>query len=165
MTRIVKIMLMASVGLFGAVGFISNMLDYGPGYEQVRSVLSMKDAAGAPATEWRAVTSPVVANLGFALIYLTKLQLAILCLYSSMQMLRSRDSDTATFDQAKRWGLLACGLAIVNFFFGFIVLAENFFEYWRVPILGVATHDFAVSYITLLIGFVLVFHLPEKSST
>ena len=163
MTRIIKIMLMLSVALFGAVGFMSNMLDFAPGHEQVRTVLSMEGAAETPGMEWRRVTSPLVVNLGFALIYLTKLTVAILCLYCSVQMFRHRNADAATFDAAKRWGMLACGIAVVAFFIGFIVIAENFFEYWRVPILGVATHDFAFSYIMLFIGFMLVLQLPEKA--
>jgi predicted small integral membrane protein len=163
MTRIVKIMLMLSVGLFGAVGFMSNMLDFAPGHEQVRTVLSMEGATGTPGMEWRRITSPLVVHLGFALIYLTKLTVAVLCTYSAFQMFQARDADVATFDAAKRLGLLACGVAVVTFFVGFIVIAENFFEYWRVPILGMATHHFAASYIMLIIGFVLVVQLPEKA--
>lgn len=165
MTRIVKIMLMLSIGLFGTVGFMSNMLDFAPGYEQVRAALSMEGAAGTPGMEWRRVTSPLAVHIGFALIYLTKLAVAVLCLFSGFQMIKSRNDSEETFDAAKRWGMLACGIAMVSFFIGFIVIAENFFEYWRVPILGVATHDFAFSYILFFIGFMLVFQMPEKAAT
>lgn len=163
MTRIVKIMIMLSVGLFGAVGFMSNMLDFAPGHEQVRSVLSMEGAADTPGMKWRRVTSPLAVNLGFALIYLTKLTVAILCLFSGVQMFKHRNSDAKTFDNAKSCGMLACGIAAVAFFIGFIVIAESFFEYWRVPILGVVTHDFAFSYIMLFIGFMLVLQMPENA--
>ena len=162
MVRIVKIMLMLSVGFFGITGFMSNMLDYSPGHEQVRIVLSMEAVGEAPGMAWRRVTSPLAVNIGFAVIYLSKLVMAALCFYCCAQMIKSRNADAATFEAAKRWGILGCGVGVVMLFSGFIVIAENFFEYWRVPILGVVTHDFAFSYIMLLVGFMLVLQLPEN---
>lgn len=162
MVRTVKIMLMLTVGIWGIAGFMSNMLDFAAGHEQVRYVLSMEGAADTPGMLWRRVSLPIAADMGFAVIYMSKLLTALLCFYCAVQMFKSRDADAATFETAKRWGILGCGIGVVMLFLGFIVTAETFFEYWRVPTLGVVTHDFAFSYIMFLIGFLLVLQCPEK---
>lgn len=162
MERAVKIMLVFSVACWGLIGFMSNMLDYTHGVGQVRHVLSMEGAADTPGVEWRRVTVPAFATLGFAFIWASKLATGLLCLYASLRMLALRNADAAAFDAAKRPGIIGCGIAIVMLFLGFIVIAENFFEYWRVPVLGLVTHDFAFSYIMCMTGFLLILNRPEK---
>lgn len=154
MIRLIKILLVISIAAFGIAGFMSNMVDYSATREQVRQVLQM--APGTPGIEWRSIQSQIVVDIGFAFIYITKLVMAVLCLICSFQMIKNINSDTESFQAAKKLGLVGCGVGIVMFFIGFIVLTETYFEYWRVPILGLATHDFAFSYITMLSIFYML---------
>jgi len=162
MERFIKIMLMFSVAVWGFTGFLSNMVDFGPGLEQVRSVLTMDGAPDTPGRAWRQINSPLFAVIGFASIYLTKLLIGLLSLYCSVQLFLARKADAVSFDAAKKYGVLACGIGMVVFFFCFIALVENYFEYWRVPIFGLATHDFAFSYIMYFLGFIFFLKSPEN---
>jgi len=152
--RILKILLVLSIAGFGIAGFMSNMVDYTATREQVKQVLEM--APGTPGIEWRSIHTEIAIDIGFALIYMTKLVMAFLCLICSFQMIKNINSDTETFQAAKHLGIVACAVGVIMFFIGFIVFTETYFEYWRVPILGVATHDFAFSYITMLSLFFII---------
>lgn len=154
MIRVIKILLVFSISAFGIAGFMSNMVDFSATREQVRQVLAM--APGTPGIEWRSIHSQIAVEMGFALIYITKLVMAFLCLICGSKMIKNLNSDTESFQAAKKLGIVACGIGIVTFFIGFIVLTETYFEYWRVPILGLATHDFAFSYITMLSLFLII---------
>jgi predicted small integral membrane protein len=170
MARILKIVLMFSIGWWGLTGFMSNMVDFSHGLGQVHLVVSMtgEGANEAPGVEWRRITSPtmltVLATLGFAFIYMSKLLTGLFCLYCSMQMFRARNADTRTFDESKEWGVLGCGISIVMLFLGFIVIATQYFAYWRVPILGVVAIEFAFFYLLSLMSFLLYLQSPEHQS-
>ena len=165
MIRIVKIAMMFSVGCWGLTGFMSNMLDFAYGQGQVKYVISMEGAKDAPGVEWRRITSPIIvpfiATIGFAFIWVSKFLTGVLCLYGSARMFISRKADTATFAAAKEWGLLGCGISVVMLFLGFIVITGQYFAYWRVPVLGMITHDYAFFYLLSLMGFLLFLQSPE----
>lgn len=154
MIRVIKTLLVLSIAAFGIVGFMSNMVDFSATREQVRQVLAM--APGTPGIEWRSIHSQIVVEIGFSLIYLTKFVMSFLCLICGFKMIKNINSDVESFQDAKKLGIVSCGIGIVMFFIGFIVLTETYFEYWRVPILGLATHDFAFSYITMLSLFLII---------
>lgn len=162
MSRIVKIMLMFSVGLWGVFGAMSNILDYSSGLEQVRYVLSMAGAKDTPGINWRSITSPVLVNVGFAIIYLSKFLTGTLCLYCGVRMFISRKADTLIFDAAIQSGILGCGIGVVMLFLGFIVFAGGYFEYWREPSFGMITHHYAFIYTMCLMSFLLFLQSPDK---
>lgn len=161
MTRIVKIMLMFSVGLWGVFGALSNILDFSGGLEQVKFVLSMAGAKDAAGISWKSMHSDILANMAFAEIYLSKLLTGILCLYCSVRLFVARKADATTFEAAKQAGILGCGISIVMLFLGFIVLAGVYFEYWRVPTYGMITHNYAFIYTMCLMSFLLFLQWPD----
>ncbi|MCF6435038.1 MULTISPECIES: DUF2165 domain-containing protein [Pseudoalteromonas] len=161
MVRLLKIVLMFCVSCWGFVGVLSNLMDYAPGLEQVRYVLSMEGAADTPGIEWRSIHSPVIATLGFAVIYLSKFATGAVCLFAAYKMFEARNDDTA-FEAAKQWGIFGCGISVVMLFLGFIVIAGEYFEYWRVPTLGMITHHYAFIYTMCLMSFILFLQSPEK---
>jgi predicted small integral membrane protein len=168
MARIVKIVLMFSISLWGLTGFMSNMLDFSHGWGQVKFVVSMagEGANEAPGMEWRSVTSPtilaILSTLGFAFIYVSKLLTGVLCMYCGVQMFRARKADAETFNAAKEWGVLGCGISVVMLFLGFVVITGHYFEYWRVPIFGIVALEFAFLYLLSLMSFLLYLQSPEK---
>ncbi|HEX8584247.1 MAG TPA: DUF2165 family protein [Allosphingosinicella sp.] len=155
MTRFVKIMLMASVGLWGVIGGLGNLMDYSAGVEQVGYVLSMEGAKDVAYASWRSIHSPLIAHLAFAVIYLSKLATGALCLYCSARLLKFRKADTATFQTEKSSGILGLGISITMLFLAFIVFAGLLFEYWRVPTFGMITHHYAFIYTMCLTAFLL----------
>lgn len=167
MARIIKIALIFSVGWWGLTGFMSNMLDFSHGWGQVKFVVSMagEGAREAPGVAWRSVTSPaiiaILATLGFAFIYLSKFLTGVLCLYGSVRMFKARKADAATFDAAKEWGVLGCGISVVMLFLGFIVITGQYFAYWRVPYLGAVAIEYAFFYLLSLMSFLLYLQSPE----
>ena len=161
MTRIVKIMLMFSVGLWGVLGALGNVLDFAAGLEQVKFVISMAGAKDASGISWKAVHSPILANLAFGVVYVSKFLTGVLCLYCGARLLAARNADVPTFEAAKQPGILGCGISVVMLFLGFVVFAGVYFEYWRVPTFGMITHHYAFIYTMCLMSFLLFLQRPD----
>lgn len=161
MIRTVKMALMACVGLWGLAGAFGNLLDYAAGVSQVAYVLSMEGAKGATGVSWRSVHSPAVAHAGYAFIYGAKLLTGLLCSICAWQLFNRRHASASEFQTAKRTGVAGLAASIVMLFLGFLTVAGLLFEYWRVPIFGMITHQYAAIYLMCLLGFLIVLVSPE----
>jgi predicted small integral membrane protein len=130
MLRIIKILLVLSVALWAALGALGNLLDWTGTTGAIGAVTSMATFAGGP-ERWRATASPVVVLAGAALILLFKVATAILCADGAWRMWLARKSDAASFGAAKAMALAGCAVAVLGLFLGWIVVGEQWFEYWR----------------------------------
>ncbi len=130
MLRISKILLVVTVALWGFIGGLHNVLDWGGTLGAVGAVTSMATFDGG-ATSWQATSNPAVVWLGALLILLPKLGSASLCTIGASRMWRARRSDAATFAAAKGMALVGCAVAVIMLFGGFLIIAESWFELWR----------------------------------
>lgn len=153
--------MMICVGLWGLFGGMGNLLDYDEGVKLVAYVMSMEGAGDADGTGWRSIHSPVLAQLGYVVIYGAKFATGVLCLVCAWQLLRQRGAPVGKFQLAKRNGILGLGISIGMLFLAFITIAGLFFEYWRVPTFGLITHQYAAIYLMCLLGFLLFLVMPD----
>ena len=130
MIRHVKIGLIVTVALWGLIGALGNLLDWGQALGSVEAVTSMASFAGGPES-WQATTNPIVVWLGALFIVISKLTTGILCAAGAANMWQSRGGSAVDFNSAKALGLAGCGVAVIMLFGGFIVIAESWFELWR----------------------------------
>ncbi len=137
MIRIAKTGLIVTVMLWGLVGALGNVLNWGETLGSVVAVTSMTTFEGG-AESWQATSSPVVMWLGALIITLSKLITGILCALGAARMWRSRRASAAEFAAAKTLALAGCAVAVIMLFGGFIVIAESWFELWRSETLGMA---------------------------
>lgn len=156
MLRKTKILLVATVALWGLLGAFGNLSDWGETMGAVGAVTSMASFEGG-AESWKATTNPAVIWLGALFIILSKLAAGVLCSMGTWRMWQARVGDAAGFAAAKEIALAGCAVAVIMLFGGFIVIAESWFELWRSDTLGGPVLQSAFRYggfITLIALFV-----------
>jgi len=134
MLRVIKILLILSVAVWGLVAAFGNVIDWNGTMGAVQAATSMSTFDPVPASA-HATSNPLIVLLGALFITLSKIASGILCLIGAGQMWTTRTSDTATFARAKTWALTGCGVAMFMLFAGFIVIAETWYELWRSPVM------------------------------
>ena len=132
MVRVVKIVLIVLVAVWGLIGAAANFSHLDLAYEAVRSVTLMPTFPADAAPPWR-TENPIVVWLGVALIVSGKLVAVILCGYGSIEMLKNRNADGASFQRAKRFGITGCALAVAMLFGGFTLIGETLYAMFRHP--------------------------------
>ena len=130
MLRLAKILLVASVALWALLGAIGNVVDFNGTTHAVGGVTSMATFAGGP-ERWRATANPAVILAGAAFIMAFKLATVVLCSAGAWRMWAQRNSDAQAFRAAKTLALTGCAVAVLGLFLGWIVIGEQWFEYWR----------------------------------
>ena len=145
MLRIIKILLVASVALWGFVGAFGNITDWNGTLGAVGAATSMATFEGG-ADSWRATSSPIIIWLGALFIMLSKTAAGILCLLGAQQMLVARNAGAQDFAKAKEIAIAGCGVAVFMLFTGFIVIAESWFELWRSDVMRGPVLDSAFRY-------------------
>ncbi len=156
MLRIVKILLVLSVAVWGLLGAFGNLSDWGGTMGAVTATTSMSTIEPGPYS-WRATSNPALMFGVSAAITLTKLVIAALCLLGARKMWAARRQDAAAFAQAKTLAIAGCGAAMFLLFTGWIVFAETWYELWRSEALREAALGSAFRYgamITLIGLFV-----------
>lgn len=142
MLRIMKILLVLGVALWGILGAYGNLADWSGTTGAVKAATSMVTFEGG-ADKWQATSNPVIVTAGALFIMLSKVIAGFLCLMGARQMWAARTADAAEFAKAKILALTGCAVAVFMLFVGFIVIAEGWFELWqsdvmRGPVLGSA---------------------------
>ena len=128
-TRITKVIMVASLGLFALLVTFDNITDYDTNYAFVRHVLSMDTTFPGNALLYRRITSPTLWQVGYALIIagegLSGIGLAVAA--------RCVRSDSIRFNHAKRFVIIGAALGFVVWFFGFMVVGGEWFSMWQSP--------------------------------
>ena len=96
----------------------------------VEHVLSMDTVYEDSTLKSRAVTSKRAHVAAFALIVAAELVCAVLCLWSAVQLVRTREDATA-FQHHKRLGVVGLSLGLLLWFFGFYVIGGEWFVSWQ----------------------------------
>ena len=147
--RLVKTLLIAAVAAWGFVGALLNVLNWGGTTGSVYAATTMSTFEGGAAS-WQATANPLLILAGALFITLAKVLTGICCSIGSVQMLRTLNADDLSFNRAKVQGLVGCGIAVLMLFFGFVVVAESFFEMWRSDLLRDASLESAFRYAGLI---------------
>ncbi len=132
MVRLVKILLVAFVALWGLIGVAGNLSHLQIAYDAVESVTLMPTFPADAAPPWR-TDNPVVVWLGVALIVSGKIAAAILCGSGAVVMMKNRKAESAVFQHAKRFALVGGALAVAMLFGGFTIIGETLYAMFRHP--------------------------------
>jgi len=130
-TRVAKIALTASVGLFALLAGLDNVFDYGTNFDAVRHVLSMDTLPEGAAFGWRAITLAAVHHLTYGFIILTELASAAFLVAGAGRMARAARYDAAMFNESKRLAIAGLVALFLLYFVGFLVVGGEWFEMWR----------------------------------
>jgi predicted small integral membrane protein len=153
MIRASKALLLCALGFYHALLVLNNTNDYNTNLMFVRHVLLMDTTFPGNNGMWRAIHSPVVPWLFFASIVVWETVIGVLCCWGGIRLLRNLRSSAATFNAAKKQGVMALTLSLLMWLTAFLSVGGEYFLMWQSKQWNgqqAADHTFAVVGIVLL---------------
>src|SRR5690606_23597020 len=93
--------------------------------------LSMDTTFEGNALMWRAITEPWVWTLAYIGIIVAEALVAALGIIGGITLFARRNADADRYNHARTWGFATYGLALLIWFFGFIVIGSEWFAMWQ----------------------------------
>jgi predicted small integral membrane protein len=129
--RYAKIVMSLSLAAFCLLVTFDNITDYGTNYLFVQHVLSMDTTFPGNALMYRSITNPVIWHLAYALIIAAEGLTGVLFLAGAIRLIQVRNAPSTVFNEAKALVIIAATLAFLVWFFGFMVIAGEWFAMWQ----------------------------------
>lgn len=128
--RLSKILLMAAIALWLALVAFGNLTDYGSNWLFVQHVLAMDTIFPGAGIHYRAITSPWLQRVAYALIIAMETLAAVLCGLGTWRLWRTRMSGSESFHRAKRLGVLGITTGVLLWLGGFLAVGGEWFGMW-----------------------------------
>ena len=130
MIRILKIVLIPLVAIWGILGAWGNIMGASGGIAAVAHVLSMEGTVNP--NSLRAIESTPLIWLAFSVIPIGKLVTGVLCGAGAWQLWCVRHATADKFNGSKTLAVLGCGVGIVMVYGAFMIIANLYFDLWQV---------------------------------
>ncbi|WP_257929266.1 DUF2165 family protein [Campylobacter lari] len=79
---------------------------------------------------YRAITNPTIHHVAYIFIICFEAFIMLTALKGALDMFNARNSDAKTFHEAKKFGIIALTCCCLLWFFGFQVVAAEWFGMW-----------------------------------
>ncbi len=129
--RLAKVAMTAALAAFAFIVTYDNIVDYGTNYEFVKHVLSMDTTLPGNKLMDRAITDPRLWTLGYAAIIAAEGVVCLLLTVAAAAMLLTLRAPSQRFQRAKAWMVAGAALGFLVWFFGFMVVAGEYFAMWQ----------------------------------
>jgi predicted small integral membrane protein len=129
--RLAKVAMTAALAAFAFIVTYDNIVDYGTNYEFVKHVLSMDTTFPGNKLMGRAVTDPRLWTLAYAAIIAAEGVVFLLLAMATVAMVLALRAPAASFQRAKTWMVAGAALGFMVWFFGFMVVAGEYFAMWQ----------------------------------
>lgn len=129
--RYAKIVMALCLAVFCLLVAFNNITDYGTNHLFVRHVLSMDTTFSGNALMYRSVAHPGLGHVSYWVIIAAEVVTGILFLAGAIRLWQVRAAPAAVFNQAKGLFVAGCLLAFLVWFFGFMVVAGEWFAMWQ----------------------------------
>jgi predicted small integral membrane protein len=129
--RVVKVVMVGCLALFALLVTYNNLIDYGSNYAFVQHALSMDTTFPGNALMDRAITSPTVWAWAYRAIILAEGLTGLAFAIGAVAMLFNLRAVSGAFRHAKRFVYVGAGLGFLVWFFGFMVVAGEWFAMWQ----------------------------------
>lgn len=161
--RLLQSLTVFLAGLYALFVFMGNLMDYDSNYQFVEHVLSMDTTFEGNALMWRAITAPWVWTLAYIGIIVAEGLVAALGIIGGIALFLRRNADASAYNRARIWGYATYALALLIWFFGFIVIGSEWFAMWQSSTWN--GKDTAMPIATLFTAFAVLLALnePERS--
>ncbi len=158
--RIVKVVMVSTVGLWSCLIAYGNLADYGSNRAFVQHVLAMDTVFPDNAMKHRAIADPTLQTLAYAAIIATQGAMAALLLYGAGRLWRAR-RDRRAFVAAKAPAALGLLVVWVLYYFGFVTIGGEWFSMWQSAVWN--GQQKAVMFATCAALALIVLLLPEEA--
>lgn len=131
MTRLLKCVLTLFVALFCLMYALQNVVNLQAAYAFVDLVVGM-DGHEAYANHFGpAINAPALIWILLWIIIICEFLAGLLAAKGALDMWKARTSAGATFNDAKKFGILGAGLAVVIWFGFFSAIGGAYFQMWQ----------------------------------
>jgi predicted small integral membrane protein len=129
--RYAKIVMSLVLAAFCLLVTFDNITDYATNYLFVQHVLSMDTTFPGNSLMYRSINNPVLWQIAYALIIAAEGVTGILFLAGAIRLFQVRNASGAVFNEAKALVVAGGALAFLVWFFGFMVVAGEWFSMWQ----------------------------------
>lgn len=133
MIRWLKIVLIVFVALQGLFYALQNLVNLHAAHDFVSNVLSMANHTVYPAHFGPPLSAAPLTWTALIIIVAGEFAVGLLGLKGAYDMFASRRAPAAVFDHAKRYAIVACGVAVALWFGLFMVIGGAYFQMWQTP--------------------------------
>lgn len=159
--RIIKILLVLSLGLTCLFYALQNIANIGPAYEVVFYVLSLQGHEYYPQTFAFGVTSSALVWVALIVIILLELLAGALLIWGAWKMFSVRKASSGEFQSAKYLPMVGAGVGVLVWFGLFQGLGSSFFQMWQTDV-GSGSHRDAFTLAASLVLIMLFVNQPES---
>ena len=158
--RLTKVVLVASLAAYALIVAYGNLVDYGSNYAFVGHVLSMDTTFPGNALMGRAISDERIWRAAYAAIIAAEGLSGLLLAAGALAMLARLRAPAAVFECAKGLVYMGAALAFLVWFFGFMVVAGEYFAMWQSREWNGQEAAFRI-YMAVL-GVLILVALPER---
>jgi predicted small integral membrane protein len=158
--RLAKVTMIASLAAYAFIVAYDNVVDYGSNYQFVRHVLSMDTTFPGNALMHRAITNESIWRAAYALIIVMEGLTAMLLGLGAVTLLRRLNTPAEIFNRSKVWAVAGLTVGFGLWFFGFMVIAGEYFAMWQSKVWN--GEDAAFRIATVILGVLIFVSLPDS---
>ena len=158
--RLAKIVLIAALAAFAFVVAYDNVVDYNSNYEFVRHVLSMDTTFPHNALMHRAITDSRLWTAAYIVIIALEAATSLLLIVGALALLALVNAPAVAFNRAKVWAVAGLTVGFTLWFFGFLVVAGEYFAMWQSKTWNGQEAAFRIT--AVLLGVLIFVCLPER---
>jgi predicted small integral membrane protein len=129
--RLAKVAVIAALASYALLVAYNNVVDYGSNYAFVQHVLSMDTTFPGNALMHRAISDETAWRAAYAAIIATEWVTGVLLVVGALALLARLRAPADGFNRAKAWAVAGLVVGFGLWFFGFMVIAGEYFVMWQ----------------------------------
>ena len=157
--RLAKIAAIAALAAYALIVAYDNIVDYGTNYEFVRHVLSMDTTFPNNALMHRAISDESIWRSAYALIIATEGLTGVLLVGGALALLGRLRAPAEAFNRAKFWAVAGLTVGFGVWFFGFLVVAGEYWAMWQSKTWN--GQEAAFRFTMVILGVLIFVSLPD----
>jgi predicted small integral membrane protein len=158
--RLAKVLMIGALAAFAFVVTYDNIVDYGANYQFVQHVLSMDTTFPDSTLRHRAITDPAIWKAVYALIIAAEGLTALLLVIGAIALLLRLRAAAAVFNATKAWAVAGLTVGFGVWFFGFLVVAGEYFTMWQSKTWN--AQEAAFRFTMVILGVLIFLVLPDR---
>jgi predicted small integral membrane protein len=160
--RLAKVLMVGALAAFAFVVTYDNIVDYGANYQFVQHVLSMDTTFPDSTLKDRAITSPELWKAAYAIIIAAEGLTALLLAVGAVALLIRLRATAQAFNKAKAWAVAGLTVGFGVWFFGFLVVAGEYFTMWQSHSWN--AQEAAFRFAMVILGVLIFLALPDHDT-
>lgn len=158
--RLTKVMLTAALAAYALIVTYDNIVDYDSNYAFVKHVLSMDTTFPHNALMARAITNQSAQTAVYGLIIAVEGLTGLLLTTGALVLLIRLTAPAVIFNSAKVWAVAGMTIGFGLWFFGFLVVAGEYFAMWQSTVWNGQQAAFRIT--VVILGVLVFVSLPDS---